>query len=1184
MLRGLEMVGFKTFASRTRFEFRGDLTAIVGPNGSGKSNLADAVRWVLAEPAGRGLRVRKSEDLIFTGGGGRTASGFAEATVLLDNTARSLPFDLDEVSVTRRLHRSGESEYWLNGTRVRLREVIEALSRAGIAQSSYAVIGQGLIDQALSLRPEERRELIEEAADIRSHQAALEDARTRLTATRANLVRLDDLIGELRPRVAKLAKQASDADEHRRLAGDLASLLAGAYAIRWLAANHRYQHVAASADHANQEVDRARTALQAAAERLAALRSETLAMRQQHDSTLNDLRNAESAADRARHEAAYAVREIERLEVEVAQVEEEVAEGVGRVDEGVAALAEASNVLDAVRRETAALAQDAPPSKGEAERALQAARQRLGEAQSASVSAEIERRGLVALSERLITELETLDATDDPDDSASAQTGEVERLAALGADLGARIDRLQTERQVLRADLAGQDERLAAARVERAAIGERLREAERRLASLAREEAAGDGLFPAVRAILERAGRSFAAVGGRPSERGIRLDGIVGTVAELIAVPAGYELAFEVALGAHGQDIIVEVWGDAEAAIDYLRQSGAGRATFLPLDSIQPGRRSRWPSEPGVYGVAADLCTFDPRFTVAIDRLLGNIVVVDDLAVARRCLRQNGRGQVFVTLQGDTVGSWGAVSGGSRPTRRDGILRRRAAVASLAKERADLLDRESALSSAVEKLSAELQSGRRDESQLAEEQASLERSAVELNGQLARAQAQAERARLAEVEALRRRERTEARRTGLLAERERHHAAIAALDSRIALATVAVRAVETDLLSLEQQATLERERQAEAGARLAASRAAERSAEDAVRRAQSALEREREIAERARRRLNLLNDQIGQARQDAARHQNVTSAAVARATSLRDLALRTGATRRVREADLEGIAAEEQQKRDILTGAAERLADGRREREAAAEALDVLRARIEADGLDPDHLPPPAEGAETDDLDRRVTRLRARLRTMPAGGYQVIAEYEEERERLDILASQAEDLRAAEANLSRTIGSLERLVAERFDQTVAAVNREFRRYFQRLFGGGSARLGIGEDAGIEIEAHPPGKRPQNLSLLSGGERALTAAALVFALLQVNPIPFCVLDEVDAALDESNVRRFVEALQELAVATQFVVITHNRVTIEAASTVYGLAVAADGSTKVVSLQLREASPPATSATG
>ncbi|MCS6802086.1 MAG: chromosome segregation protein SMC [Chloroflexota bacterium] len=1179
MLRALELVGFKTFASRTRFEFRGDLTAIVGPNGSGKSNVADAVRWVLAEPAGRGLRVRKAEDLLFAGGGGRPPAGYAEATIILDNTARVVPLDFDEVAVTRRLYRSGESDYWLNGRRVRQRDVFDALGRAGLFQSSYAVIGQGLIDAALSLRPEERRELIEEAADIRRHHAALEEARGRLAATRLNLQRLDDLLRELRPRVEKLAKFAADAEEHRRLTAALADLLATAYAIRWRAAQQRYERAAASAAERVGEHDALRARLQQTADRLTALRSEANAARHRHDHLLNELRTAHAAADRARHEAAFAAREIDRFTDELTRLEADAEEAERRAAQEQAALDAAEQELTRLRAEIERLETASRPSAEAADAEQRAVRLRrlLEERRAEQGALEAERRAALALRDRLAADLAALDRLSESPALDPALDAEIERTSEQAAALAGRIESLAAEREEARQWLTNAEEQLAALRAERAALLERLRDCDRRLQHLAYEEAAGEEYSPAVRAVLESAGWQFGAEKGRRSTAtAARLTGIVGTVADLIEVPAGYELAFEAALGARSQDIVVESWREAEEAIQFLRAVGAGRATFLPLDTIQPGRRASWPAEPGVHGAAADLCRHDPRIRAIVDRLLGNVIIVDSLAVARRCLARNGRGHQFVTVRGETVGSWGAITGGSPPSRREGRWRRRARQASIRAEREALAQQGETLHRQIERLAAEAAGRRERERALAAERERLEHARAETARQLARLQARAEQRRVALEAAARRQEETAARRAQLMTEIEALTARLAVIDQRCSELGRERETIEREIAEAEAAVLEARQRLARDGAQLAALRAAERAGVDTVRRIGAGIAREREIAAAARRRRDLLARQRETARTDVERHEAVVAAALARAEMLQREAEALGHRRHALEQELDRLVEQEQAERADAAAAAERLAEARREREAAADALDQLRRRMEAEGLDPQRLPSPPPDVDLDEIERQITRLRARLRTLPSANYALIAEYEEERARLDHGLAQLADLRAAEANLAKTIESLETLIAERFDQTVAAVNAEFRRYFQRLFGGGSARLGVSESAGIEIEVQPPGKRAQSLALLSGGERALTAAALVFALLRVNPIPFCVLDEVDAALDESNVRRFVAALLELAATTQFVVITHNRVTIEAAAAVYGLTVGADGATKIVSLQLRETS--------
>lgn len=1187
MLRAVELAGFKTFAHRARFEFRGDFTAVIGPNGSGKSNLADAVRWVLAEPAGRGLRVRKAEDLLFAGGGGRPPAGLAEVTLVLDNHTRVLPLEFDEVTLTRRLHRSGEGEYWLNGRRVRHRELLEALAPAGLIQSSYAVIGQGLIDAALSLRPEERRELIEEAADIRRHQLALEDARARLAATRANLERLDDLLRELRPRVDRLAKMAAEADQHRRLAQELAELLAVSYSNRWHAQRQRYANAAAAVATTRAEEEEMRARLDQMAERLNAARSEATALRHRHETLLNELRHAQSAADRADHAAAFALRDVERFAQELDRLATDADQADQRAAHEAAELAVTLRELDEVRAEIAQL-ERVPETRAAleaAEQRLAHARRRLADWQTELGALDAERRSIGALRERLAAELRALAATPDEPEADPTLDAEIEQTSRRVAELSTQIERRIAERRTARQRAADAHEQLARLRGERAALGERQRECERRLAQLVREDELGGVYHPAVRTVLEGAGRRFAASGdSRRVAGGIRLTGIVGTVADLLEVPGGYEQAFEAALGGRSQDIVVERWQDAEAAIQFLRATGAGRATFLPLDTIQPRQRASWPAEPGVHGVAADLCRYDPRIRAVVDRLLGTIVVVDDLTVARRCLARNGRGHQFVTLTGETVGSWGAVSGGSPPSRRDGLLRRRMEQAALVAERDQLTARAADLDRTIEAARVDLNASNEAERQCAAEIDSLEQARAEASRALAHLQARAEQRRVAAEAAALRRDQAAARAAEFITEDAALADRLATLNRRLADLAQHGEALEREVTDAEAAIEAARERASASAARLAELRAAERGLVTSLRRIEATVERERARAAEARERHALITRQLEACRADAERHRDVAVAALARAESAQTRALEIGRLRQRLESELDSLTEQEHAARAAVAASVERLAGARREREAAAEALDQLRRRMEADGIDPDHLPPPSDAHDLTEVDRQVMRLRARLRATPNAGTAVIEEYEQERARLDDYSAQIADLRAAEANLSKTIASLEALIAERFDQTVTAVNQEFRRYFQRLFGGGTARLGVGEGTGIEIEARPPGKRPQTLGLLSGGERALTAAALVFALLRVNPIPFCVLDEVDSALDESNVRRFVEVLRELATTTQFVVITHNRVTIEAATAVYGLTVGGDGATRIVSVQLREPTTRSTPAVG
>ncbi len=913
MFRALELFGFKTFASRTRFEFQGEVTAVIGPNGSGKSNLADAVRWVLTEPAGRGLRVRKAEDLIFLGGGGRAPAGFAEATIVLDNRNRSLPLEFDEVTVTRRLHRSGDSEYWLNGSRVRQREIIEALSRAGIAQSSYSVIGQGMIDAALSLRPEERRELIEEAADVRRHQLSLSDAQNKLAATRTNLQRLDDILAELGPRVERLRQQAAEAAEHRRLAAELSGLLSGAYVVRWKQTVERMRSAAERVRKASLAVTAVRDQQQAAAEAVTAARQEAAGIRQRHEQIVNGLRAAEAAADRARHESAYAIRTVDRLAEDLERLTAEAIEHRQRAATEAAALLEAERQRDSIQTAIATLsAARNQQHAGQLElvQAAKAATSRLADLQRAISRTEAEAGSAALMAERLAEELAARDGAPEPKAEDTAEAAQVTLELRGAAEAGARLERQVAEtaeqRTAAQARQTALEERQAARKIEAAGVAERSREIERRLTALANEDAAGDGLFPAVRLVLERAGRMTAAGAGRRGSVAERpaLQGIIGTVAELIETPAGYERAFEAALGGRSQDIVVERWADAEMAIRLLRESGVGRATFLPLDTVQPGRLAVWPREPGVHGLASDLCTVDLRYRPVVERLLGNWIIVDDLDVARRCLRGNGRGQQFATLQGDTVSSWGAVTGGSNPARRDGLWRRRAERTALSGERSALLARQAELAAELDRLAEEVNQARRSAAVLTAELAEREHERAAAARMIGQLQARLDRAEAAEAERQQAAERAKAQRTALerqIAELAERHKA---LDQRLAQERQAVAEAAIHAEEAGQRAADARGGDTELASRLAGLQASAQAADTALKRARDTQQREEELASRAAAREKEIAEQLAGARAEAKHHHQAAGRHLERAGALQQEAREVSEQLREAEARL----------------------------------------------------------------------------------------------------------------------------------------------------------------------------------------------------------------------------------------------------------------------------------------
>ena len=1205
-LRRVEAHGFKSFADRQVFEFGPGITAVVGPNGSGKSNVSDAVRWALGEQSARAIRARRGEDFIFSGSDGRKPRGMAEVTLSLDNSGGWMPIDFAEVTVSRRAYRSGESEYRINGQKVRLLDVQDLFRRAQVGQNSYAMMTQGLVDEVLGLRPIERRRLLEEAADVHRHRAELTRAERRLAQTRDNLGHVRVLIRELAPRLRQLERQSERAARHRELEAELQAALEAWYELELR--NARDGHAAAQARHDQRAAAfaAARDAAEAFAPRIAAAEQSVAAARAELDRSQRREREIAEQSLALDQQLALAEQRRELLEVRRGEIAAGIAEleaaprgGDGADPSDAAALAarmeSAETALAAAR--AGLLAAD-----GEVREALR----ELAETEARRARVEAERADLARRRER---EAERRAALARQREAAAARRGGL--LREVG-DYGRRAleARRERERLAAAADEARRRRGQAERRAEDArAAAEAAREAAREAAT-ARErlEARRDLLVALAEGAADRgaASRELLRAAREPEAGEEPLAGVIGLVTGLIRVPAGLERAIEAALADQIGAVVVERPEDALAAIAHLRERGAGAATLLPRRSMPHRYPINLFHERGVVGVAARLVKTDREHRPLVDSLLGRTIVVDDLQTARRHA-QRGLGAI-VTRDGLLLRPDGSLHGGSRGQAADGFelraeadllpgriaeTQRAAADAAAESDRlatADATAREAVSQSREAAEGAEAQ--RRDHER---ETALLRRRLVSLAGELrlvhaALAAADAETADTvpgADDEPLRAElDRVDGR---LAALRDRSAAVGAERDeaaSAVAAATAELAAARGELEAAEA-----RREAAEAERRLAAERLAERR--------EQALAIARELED-----LALTARDLGERRANAQAARSAAEAAVAPAhaalaeaeTAARGLAAARGDT----QARL--FAAE----RDLIEAQAE-LREG-------ASRIRALELQLADDGMTVDAAgsvrrpgvvappeeaaeaaaavaagapPPPSGGADVapEALRERVAELRGELRALGPVNLEAAADLDGERERHDFLTAQVADLEAAERQLREAIADLERSIRERFDETFEVVNARFGDCFRRFFGGGRAELTLvepsadgegeeGGEAGVDVRAQPPGKRISSLAMLSGGERALTSVALLFALLAVNPAPVCVLDEVDAALDEANVGRFVETLREMCDRSQFIVITHNRATIEAADAIYGVSMGEDSASRVLSLRLAD----------
>ena len=1197
-LKHLELQGYKTFASRTDFLFDGGITAVVGPNGSGKSNIADSIRWVLGEQSYRTLRGKRTEDMIFSGSAQRARLGMASASLTLDNADGWLPVEFSEVTITRRAFRSGENEYLLNGSRVRLRDISELLAKSGLARRTYTVVGQGLVDAVLSLRPDDRRALFEEAAGISLYQAKRAEALARLEETRSNLLRVNDIINEIAPRMRRLEREAERAKHHSLLSEQLKGFLRTWYGFRWRDEQRGLLRARDALNRREGRVDRRREALDTLEQRIMDLRTRQVQLREQLAGWREESRGLQRQMEEVQRNLAVwkergrlITRQRGEIETELAQLGMQSQAAMERIqsaeEEGAGAhqvlreketlVAEAQVALDAHEDQRETLARRAAEAQADALDLLTQAAERKSRLEQLG-----DRRAVLA-GERSEHQSEIVDLEVRAGELRSrieAATGELARIQS-------ERDSLEAEGTRLESSLDGIRARQSQLRADQSEAQRALERLEARYEMLGRMREEGEGLHAGVRAVLQ-------AASGTGSAPRASLSGILGTVAQLLEVPAEYEAAIETALGGHLQDVVVDSWTDAEEAIAFLREGGRGRATFLPVGTVRPASRLKVPADEALVGIGADLVRAEKRLEPVVEMLLGRTIVARDLEAARRTFDRLKGGFQIVTLAGEVLRSSGSVTGGRGQQRAQGQV--------LAREREwrGLPDRLGTAKSAVEELQAAVEEAGAAEEQVRTHIASLEGRLREKEKSLIQAEGQR---RDLERDADEVSRRIDWQR-GLIAQLDKESARIVGSEEslRADLVRLGEEKTAADGQVLAAQAELEEHRGELLYQRLSEARTATAIARGRWEHQQAALEALREgharleaQIESKRQRVSELDEEQAALLKQVGSQTSEEKVIAGWLAALNQKIEPAETEESLLEEERESLEGEETTLRTRLRAAESGYSEAMLAQNRQEDRLDRLRRQIMDDfglvEMDPtEGLPeqPPLPLGEMvsslpiverlpEGLEEEIHQIKAQLRRMGAVNPNAPDEYAEVLDRYTFLSTQASDLEEAAQSLREVISELDEVMRLEFSETFEAVAKRFRDNFAQLFGGGTARLILTDpdnvsQTGVEIIARPPGKRQQTLALLSGGERSLTAVALIFALLEVSPPPFCVLDEVDAMLDEANVKRFRTALESLSEHTQFIVITHNRGTIQAADTIYGVSMGDDSVSQVVSLRM------------
>ena len=1162
VFKELEIQGFKSFPDKVKIRFDAGVTGVVGPNGSGKSNLSDAVRWVLGETSSRQLRAAgKMEDVIFGGTRRRGAMGFAQVRLTLDNADHTFDLDADEVTIGRKYYRSGESEYTINGQVCRLRDVYELLLDTGIGRDGYSVIGQGRIAEIVAAKSSERREIFEEACGIAKYRYRKTEAERRLAAAGENLERLRDILGELESRVGPLEKESAKAEKFLELSARRKTL----EVTLWTDGVHRARETV------RQQVRDYETA-QADYERFD-----------------RETRAAEQEAEEIRMQAQQLTVAVERLNGDIRSITQQISGSESRI---------AVLENDILRNEESAASLREEISAGE---------QDSTEAQAALQRHRAVAKTMEAEGEKLAAEIDALNAEIARlTDASSASGARKDTLKAELADLTAR----RTEAQVAQAaaEAAGETARQRLPALEANAeestaqrdeakrdledtikYRRMLEENEKQLANVrsglelklkSRKAALDDA-----DAAEQKLGRELDAARQRLSvlrELEKNMDGyqnsVIGPVSAILTVEPGCEVAVETALGGALQNIVVENEAAAKAAIALLRNDNAGRATFLPLDTVQPGVfRGRLS---GTARLASSLVQADRRYDNIVSNLLGRIIVVDDINEASRVARDNGFRSKVVTMDGQVVNAGGSFTGGSVQrsaglfTRKQEMEELRVKAAKLQKDCLAAQEKTDRCKEQADALQAELTATASEQITAANDRVRAEAEQKRLEAAVQQQESTLA-ARQQEIDALK----------ASLSESQSRAEGAAALQAELT--------AKVDLLTAEMNRIAEGDdsfvaQQTVLNQKLSAKRLEQVTRQKDAELAYSQIAALEQRAQDAAARRASLEESLGAlAQRSESCRAEIAAIRQAKSDSQTEITQKEKAIREATEQRLERQQAETAALGRARTSSDSREEMGREmarlaERKAAAETeYDQTVAKLwdeyqlsvsQAENLC-------VEFESLTALRAQVAELRGKIRALGSVNVSAIEEYKEVRARYDALVHQVTDVEESRHELIRMISKLSAQMREIFTDSFRAINENFGRVFTELFGGGEASLLLEDEAdvlscGIGIRVAPPGKVIKNLEALSGGEQALVAISIYFAILAVNPAPFCILDEIEAALDDANVVRFAQYLRRVSDKTQFIVITHRRGTMEAANVLYGVTMQEDGVSKLLRLDLEQ----------
>ena len=1181
-LKRLEMQGFKSFADKTVLEFMPGITTVIGPNGSGKSNISDSIRWVLGEQSIKSLRGTKSEDIIFAGTQNRKSLGFAEASIVIDNTDGKLPIEFAEVVVTRRIFRNGESGYFINKAPCRLKDIQELFMDTGIGKDGYSIIGQGKIDDILSNKSEDRRNIFEEAAGIVKYRARKTESEKKLEQTKLNLLRINDILAEIEANIGPLKNQAEKAKKYLSLREELKSIEIGLFIYNIDTYKVKIEELVKDIDIINSQKEDEESRLSVLQNLKENLKTELEEIISKIEETQNlgfesekkieqinsDINVQKTKIENNNQNSDTYLKEIEELKKRNAEILEEKENRINKKDNLLAN--REKFVLELEEKENKLQELTSKLSKEEVEieekkKQVENNTETKYENREAINTLEINNENLNKRSKTVKNEIqETISKLDEKRMLKSDLLKTFNEKESKRNECQKRLEDIKVKREEANAKITEFDNKINNLTQEY-----RIKDSKQKF--LQEMEKEKEGYSRAVKSILTQ-----CEVDSNLNK------GVKGVLASLITVPEEYQLAVETVLGQTLQNIVTETEEDAKKLIEYLRKNNLGRASFLPITSVKGKNIDKLITNgtQGVIGVASKLIKTDKKYEEIISNLLGKTVIVNDMDTAIVIAKQNKYSFRIVTLKGDIINPSGAISGGSTTQKTNSIIGRTAQIKQLEKEIEKIQkeiekitkekeDYENSIESLLEEITSIEASSRETEIEYATEkqrlesieetisslEAKLDKLKIETNEIVEAIDKNKEEKAVIEQKNLELEQETTTLNTAIqkFAEKNKENQKyIDDLNFDITNLKISVSSFDESSNSLEEiLSRIENELQTN----------------------MSKIENKKQQSEN----LKVENEELTKTIEEL--KQNIAQIKIEVSTSS-ETAQKLKQEKSNKNMAITKAETEIEEKYKII----EEIKNQANKLEVKKSKLDVELEQIINKMWEDYEITPNTAGefkkpnnvAETT---KEVKHLRDEIKNLGSINIDSIEEYKQTKERYDYMCEQRLDLENASSKLKKVIQDMTKIMKEQFEKQFNIINKNFGEVFKELFGGGKAELKLTDETdilncGIEIEVQPPGKKLQNMMLLSGGERAFTAIALLFSILRINPAPFCVLDEIEAALDDVNVYKFADYLKKFTGETQFLVITHRKGTMEAADTVYGITMEESGISKLLSMKLEK----------